>query len=98
MGQPWPFLGAVRPPPSRGGPFAFVIRLAMTDDQEAHLASCIGDFTREGDSKYRKGVEQHGGNLWERDPVWLIEQAMLECLDQWMYLKTARDKLKAKTV
>jgi hypothetical protein len=70
----------------------------MTDDQEAHLASTIGEFTRRADAKYRAGVQEHGGNLWEHSPEWLIEQAMLECLDQWVYLKTARDSLRGKSV
>jgi hypothetical protein len=68
----------------------------MSDEQVEHFWSAVAEFQKQGKAKYEAGVEEHGGNLWDHDELWLIEHAMEECIDQWMYLKTARDKNRAR--
>jgi hypothetical protein len=41
----------------------------MTPEQEKHLAAIKDDMAARIDAKYRKGQQEHGGNLWERNPV-----------------------------
>ena len=65
----------------------------MTQKQIDHLAQALAEFDVKATNKYVAGVKEHGGNLWDNDPLWLVDQAMQECIDQWMYLKTLRDKL-----
>lgn len=66
----------------------------MTNEQEAHLARIKEDFERAVDKKYRAGVAEHGGNLWEHSALHLIEEAMQECVDKYTYLHTARENLR----
>ncbi len=65
----------------------------MTEEQEKHLLSIQKAFYHAVDKKYRAGAKEHGGNLTDATPLQLIEWAMDECVDQWTYLKTCRDKL-----
>jgi len=65
----------------------------VTYSQEDHLAGIKVAFDRALDAKYRAGVKEHGGNLWERTPRELVLYAMDECLDQWAYLSTLLDKM-----
>ena len=67
----------------------------LTDAQVEHLWSAIAEFQKLAKPKYEQGAAEHGGNLWDHPALWHIEQAMLECIDQWFYLKDARDKLRA---
>ena len=39
----------------------------MTHEQEVHLKDIKSWITESIDIKYRKGQEEHGGNLWDRD-------------------------------
>jgi len=63
----------------------------MTHEQERHLASIKNRFSLLVDKKYRQGQTEHGGNMWEHGPLWAIDQAIEECLDQFTYLCDARD-------
>ena len=65
----------------------------MTNDQEQHLQRAKDAFVSAVDEKYRAGVKEHGGNLWQHPPHWLLDQAMQECVDQWAYLFTLREGL-----
>lgn len=67
----------------------------MTQEQEAHLRAIKEQFFFEVDQKYRKGVAEHGGNLWELGALELIEEGMQEAVDQYVYLATARANLRA---
>lgn len=64
----------------------------MNDEQEAHLASIKAQFVRELDVKYRKGQQEHGGNLWLKPG--LIDMALEEVLDLAVYLYTLRETIK----
>ena len=41
----------------------------MTKEREEHLAKIKADVSRRIDIKYRKGQAEHGGNVWERNPL-----------------------------
>jgi hypothetical protein len=62
----------------------------MTQEQESHLQGIKDQFARDVDAKYRAGVREHGGNLWEMTPLQLIDEAMKEAVDQYTYLFEAR--------
>lgn len=65
----------------------------MTPQQEAHLQGIKDQFAREVDAKYRGGVREHGGNVWEMSDLKLVEEGMQEAVDQYVYLSTLRDKM-----
>lgn len=65
----------------------------MTEAQEQDLAEIKSGFTAWVDEKYRKGQEEHGGNLWEMSVLDFIDAAIEECVDQFTYLWEARKKL-----
>ena len=63
----------------------------MTTDQEAHLQSLKDTFVKAVDEKYRKGEAEHGGDLWLKAGI--IDMALEEVIDQWVYLKTLQSQL-----
>jgi hypothetical protein len=65
----------------------------MTEAQEAHLGSIKAEFVRMADVKYRKGQEEHGGNLFDVPVRRLIDFAIEEAIDQVVYLITIRESL-----
>lgn len=65
----------------------------MTSNQESHLEAIKQEFLLRVDQKYRAGVVEHGGNLWQNPTIILIEEAMNECVDKFAYLATAREQL-----
>ncbi len=67
----------------------------LTAEQEQHLNRALEAFNVATAAKYRAGVAEHGGNLWEHPPLWLLDEAMKECQDQWIYLFTLRERLVA---
>jgi hypothetical protein len=66
----------------------------MTPQQEEHLLTVIEEFAELVDEKYRRGQEEHGGNLWDLDQIDLLDNAVKEAIDQVVYLITLRNKLK----
>lgn len=65
----------------------------MTPAQEEHLARIKNTFDNLVDEKYRKGQAEHGGDLFEKGALELINAGIDEAIDQVVYLLTARDKL-----
>lgn len=65
----------------------------MDQEQERHLAGIIEIFTLEAGKKYRKGQAEHQGNLWDVPPIQLLDMAIEETLDQYIYLVSMRDQL-----
>lgn len=65
----------------------------MTPDQKKHAETIAMAFTGLMKDKYKKGVEEHGGNIWDMSALHLIEEAISENIDQFVYLYTARQKL-----
>lgn len=65
----------------------------MTPEQEAHLQSIKDQFLALVDPKFRKGAEEHSGDLQEVKPLVLVDYAIEEAIDQVVYLLTLRSKL-----
>lgn len=66
----------------------------MTDTQEAHLLEIKTECSALLDAKYRKGQEEHGGDLFKMDPSELLANAIDEAIDQVVYLLTLRKRLR----
>lgn len=65
----------------------------MTRNHEAHLDKLKKACLTLMDSKYRKGQKEHGGDLWRMPLEDLLDNAILEAVDQVVYLLTARERL-----
>lgn len=65
----------------------------MTPEQERHLEFILQEVTKRLDKKYRIGQAKHGGNLFDKTPKELVEEAIMEALDQFVYLMTLHAKL-----
>lgn len=64
--------------------------------QEGHLLDIKHDFLVLVDDKYRKGQSEHGGNLFDLSPLQLIDSAIEEAIDQFVYLVTLKEKIRPK--
>jgi len=62
----------------------------MTEEHEWHLKKLKDDFCAMVDKKYRAGQAEHKGKLWEKEDI--LDEALAEVLDLWVYLKTEKDK------
>lgn len=65
----------------------------MTSEQEEHLLDIKRSFALAVDKKYRKGQAEHGGDLVEASRTNLIDCAIDEAIDLYVYLTTLRSKL-----
>ena len=65
----------------------------MYPSDEHHLQAIIASFESEVSAKYRKGVIEHGWHLY--DQPGMIDNAIEEVLDLYVYLHTLRDQMKA---
>lgn len=66
----------------------------MTKDQEDHLYEIQQSFLEEVDSKYRAGVIEHGGNLWDHDLSFFVGELMKEAIDLYVYGYELRKKIR----
>lgn len=71
-------------------------RRSMTKDQEEHLSRVQNEFLVRCKKKYEVGAKEHGGNLWEKGPLWILDQAIDEAIDQFVYLHTLKEQLAAR--
>lgn len=60
----------------------------MTQLQELHLQQLKDEFCEMLDAKYRAGVKEHGGNIWDMTPEQLKKEAYNEIIDLWVYMRT----------
>ena len=65
----------------------------MTINQEQHLKEILASAAIMIETKYRKGQQAHGGNLFDLSPSQLIDEAINEAIDQLVYLLTAKANL-----
>lgn len=65
----------------------------MTNDQERHLADIQKEFIRMVEIKYRRGAEEHGGDLQDMTEGGLLDSAIEEAIDLFVYLITLRGNL-----
>lgn len=68
----------------------------MTKEQKQHMERVLLGFEIRMQGKYERGVDEHGGNLWETSLVHLLEEALDENVDQFVYLYTALQKAKGE--
>lgn len=61
-----------------------------TDSDHQHIAHIRREFDDMMEQKYIGGILEHGGHLWEK-PV--DREALLESIDQVVYLITLRDQI-----
>lgn len=64
----------------------------MTPEQKIHMAFIAGEAYARITDKYEKGQAEHGGNLWDQSSDQLLENAIMEAVDQVIYLLTIREK------
>ena len=69
----------------------------MTRRQEQHLVAVIHSVSRRIDRKYRAGAVEHSGDIRDLTPVQLVEEALNEVADLFVYLETVKVKLMAMT-
>lgn len=70
----------------------------MTKEQEEHLAYVLAIAKSLISTKYRAGQKKHGGNLFDKTPAGLCDEAINEAIDQLVYLTTLRQKLHAPDI
>ena len=63
----------------------------MTLAQEVHLTEILESISKQVNSKYRVGQEEHGGDLWKRSP--LVDDLIEEAIDQITYALTLKSQL-----
>ena len=65
----------------------------MTAEQEEHLSDLKFRIVRMLDLKYRAGAAEHGGNVWDKTAMGLLEESLSENIDQFTYLSTLKDEM-----
>lgn len=65
----------------------------MNPEQEQHLLDLLGEFNFRLDKTFREGAVEHGGDLRDMTPLQLIDNAIEETIDNYVYLMTLREKL-----
>lgn len=66
---------------------------SMEARHEAHLSTIQAEAISRINDKYRRGQVEHGGDLWKKDPIELIDDAIDEAVDQFVYLLTLKAQL-----
>lgn len=67
---------------------------SMSAEQRQHVYRVILTTGRAVMTKYSDGAKEHGGsNIWEQTPLELVDNAILEAVDQLVYLMTLKDKI-----
>lgn len=66
---------------------------SMEARHEAHLANIQAEAIARISDKYRRGQVEHGGDLWKKGSIELIDDAIDEAVDQFVYLLTVRAQL-----
>jgi len=65
----------------------------MTPSQEQHLKDILEEVARRLNYKYRKGAEEHGGDIMDMTALELIDNSIDEGIDNMVYLLTLRNKI-----
>ena len=67
---------------------------ALSPEQAAHVEFIAKEFAEIMSSKYIVGQRKHGGDLFRMSKSNLLSEAILEAVDQVVYLLTLREKLR----
>lgn len=66
----------------------------MTPEQTTHMLELNAEFSNLFKNKYRAGQEEHGGDLWKKDPLLMCIAAKEEVADQWAYISVIEETLR----
>lgn len=64
----------------------------LSKKQTDHMSSIAYEFSVLMANKYKEGVEEHGGNLWQMPFEDLLNNAIEEAIDQVVYLLTMKQQ------
>lgn len=70
----------------------------MTPEQRNHVMTLSSVWVDLMTTKYDKGAKEHGGNIWENSIEFLLKEALLENIDQFVYLYTALQNYRKENV
>ncbi len=65
----------------------------LTEEHREHAAKIALDFQKEMMKKYEAGAREHGGHLKDMSAKDLIDNAIEEAIDTYIYLHELREKL-----
>jgi hypothetical protein len=65
----------------------------MTAEQEGHLSRINVAACHRISDKYRRGQQEHGGDLSAKSSISILDFAIDEAVDQVVYLLTLREQL-----
>lgn len=65
----------------------------MRKEQHLHLVGVLRSFNQRAVVKYKKGAQEHKGNLQSLTELELLDEAIDENVDSLVYLLTLRDKI-----
>lgn len=66
----------------------------MTNQQEIHLNKIKQDFSNEVDTKYRRGQEEHGGNLFEKDCIPALGEEVIDLVTYFNVVREHHEEVK----
>jgi len=66
----------------------------MDAQNEEFMWDVIDEFNRLVEPKFRKGQKEHGGFIGNMSTARLLDEAMAEAIDSFVYLYTLKQKLK----
>jgi hypothetical protein len=69
---------------------------AIHPRQEDHIRVLQEVFQEAIDRKYRAGVAEHPGFIWNKTETDLLDEAIDENIDQFVYLLTLKQKFKER--
>lgn len=67
--------------------------MELNERQLQHLNRLTKKFIADTSVKFRKGAVEHGGDLQDMPILEIVDNALDEVIDQWVYLTTLRERL-----
>lgn len=78
---------------SRHSRRSFLVSGIVSQEHRKHLLTLQNEINQRISIKYKAGVREHGGKLWDKSNRYLLEEAINEVVDLAVYLLTLRSKL-----
>ena len=69
------------------------MKFKLSQSQRFHLSTLNSTHKVLLSKKFKKGAEEHGGDLQDMPPMQLLDAAIDENIDQFVYLQTLKSKL-----
>lgn len=67
--------------------------MELNERQQAHLNRLTKKFMVDTSVKFKKGAQEHGGDLQDMAILDILDNALDEVIDQWVYLTTLKERL-----